>query len=103
MENNAELVRLEQFVDTLLNKYNDLKERFHALEATLSERDSECASLKDDIVELKNERSEVGNRVSGLLGRIEQWEEAESADSQSGADDEEKQGGLFSSDFQENN
>ena len=106
MENNAELVRLEQFVDTLLNKYNDLKERFHALEATLSERDSECASLKDDIVELKKERSEVGSRVSGLLGRIEEWEEAEEAestDSQSGADDEGKQGGLFGSDFQENN
>lgn len=101
MENNAELVRLEQFVDTLLNKYNDLKDRFHALEATLSERDTECASLKDDIVELKNERSEVGSRVSGLLGRIEQWEAEEGASDSSSPGDEEKQSGLFDSEYQD--
>jgi len=101
MENNAELVRLEQFVDTLLNKYNGLKDRFHALEATLSERDDECAALKDDIYELKNERSEVGSRVSGLLGRIEQWE-AEQDEPGREEDDVEKQGSLFEGDSQEN-
>ena len=101
MENNAELVRLEQFVDTLLNKYNDLKNRFHALEATLRERDEECAALKDDVAELKNERSEVGSRVAGLLGRIEQWE-AEQDELGPGDDQEEKQSSLFESDNQEN-
>ena len=103
MENNAELVRLEQFVDTLLNKYNDLKDRFHALEATLRERDSECASLKDDIAALKDERSEVGSRVSGLLDRIEQWEAEEESSAQTDTAEEDKQGGLFDSEFQENN
>jgi len=74
MENNAELVRLEEFVDKLLNKYNQLKADFHALQATLNERDAECASLKNNIYNLTTERTAVGNRVSGLLDRIEQWE-----------------------------
>jgi len=102
MENNAELVRLEQFVDTLLNKYNGLKDRFYALEATLRERDDECAGLKDDISELKDERSAVGSRVSGLLGRIEQWE-ADQDEPGLEEDDAEKQGSLFEeADSQEN-
>ena len=101
MENNAELVRLEQFVDTLLNKYNELKGRFHALEATLSERDNECAALKEDIAGLKEERSEVGSRVSSLLGRIEQWE-SEQAEQEPAADKPDNQGILFESDSQVN-
>jgi len=95
MENNAELVRLEQFVDTLLNKYNELKEMFHSLEATLRERDDECAALKNDIADLKNERSEIGTRVSGLLGRIEQWEAEQDGKLGSVDGDEDKQGSLF--------
>ena len=101
MENNAELVRLEQFVDILLNKYNDLKDRFHALEATLRERDDECAGLKDDISELNNERSEVGSRVSGLLGRIEQWEADQDEPGLEG-DEAENQDSHFEGDSQGN-
>jgi len=74
MENNAELVRLEEFVDKLLNKYNQLKAEFHALQEKLSERDAECAELKNNVYNLTTERTEVGNRVAGLLDRIEQWE-----------------------------
>ncbi len=91
MENNQELVRLEQFVDTLLNKYNDLKARFHALEDTLSERDTECAGLKDEISDLQGQRSEVGSRVIGLLGRIEQWE-AEQDEGAAPRNEDENQG-----------
>jgi chromosome segregation ATPase len=99
MENNSELVRLEQFVDTVLNKYNDLKDRFHALEATLRERDEECAALKDDVAELRDERSEVGSRVSGLLGRIEQWEAGQD---EFGGEEGEQQGSLFEAENQDN-
>jgi archaellum component FlaC len=74
MENNAELGRLEEFVDKLLNKYNRLKADFYALQEKLSERDAECAELKNNVFHLTSERAEVGNRVAGLLGRIEQWE-----------------------------
>lgn len=97
MENNAELLRLEGFVDKLLAKYNQLKADFHTLEETLQERDAECADLKEVIRELKSERTEVGSRVSNLLDRIEQWENehtagAESVGSQAGG----VQGSLFS-------
>ena len=74
MENNAELARLEQFVDKMLTRYHELKEEFHALQATLQERDAECADLKNRLDELSSERAVVGERVSGLIGRIEQWE-----------------------------
>ena len=101
MENNAELVRLEQFVDSLLNKYNDLKNRFHALEGTLRERDDECAVLKEDVAGLSSERTEVGSRVSGLLGRIVQWE-AELDETAQSDDEEGQQGSLFESENEEN-
>ncbi|MCL2340510.1 MAG: cell division protein ZapB [Proteobacteria bacterium] len=96
MENNAELVRLEEFVDKLLNKYNRLKSDFHALQEKLHDRDTECAELKSTIQHLTTERTEVGNRVSGLLDRIEQWEadqEGVAADRSGGY--ESIQGSLF--------
>ncbi|HEB51176.1 MAG TPA: hypothetical protein ENI89_11275 [Desulfobulbus sp.] len=90
MENNAELIRLEQFVDKLLTKYNELKANFLALEATLRERDEEIVSLKATIDELSTERAEVGDRVAGLIDRIEQWE-SEQGNPDDGGDD---QGGM---------
>jgi uncharacterized coiled-coil protein SlyX len=100
MESNAELVRLEQFVDTLLNKYNELKTRFYALEATLAERDAECEGLKNDIAGLQEQRSEVGDRVVGLLDRIEQWEAEQNEDGSE--EDTDKQETLFENNDQEN-
>lgn len=75
MDNNAELVRLEGFVDKLLTKYNQLKSDYLALQETLRERDAECAELKSEVAGLSSERTEVGSRVAGLLDRIEQWEQ----------------------------
>lgn len=74
MENNTELVRLEEFVGTLLVKYNQLKADYLALQETLRERDAECAGLKNNVFDLSTERTEVGNRVCGLIDRIQQWE-----------------------------
>ncbi len=80
MENNAELIRLEEFVDKLLTRFNHLKADYHALQETLRERDAECADLKETVANLSSERTEVGSRVAGLIGRIEQWESEHSAD-----------------------
>ncbi|MDY0391513.1 hypothetical protein [Desulfobulbus oligotrophicus] len=74
MDNNAELIRLENFVDNLLTKFNQLKADYHALQETLRERDAECADLKNNVFNLSTERTEVGNRVSDLLTRIQEWE-----------------------------
>ena len=109
MENNTELVRLEQFVETLLNKYNELKANFHALEGTLSEREAtlndrenECTALKQEISNLRDERSEVGGRVVGLIDRIEQWESEQ--EETAGQDDsgEGQQESLFDQDNEDN-
>ncbi|MDU9047811.1 MAG: cell division protein ZapB [Candidatus Electrothrix sp. Rat3] len=71
---NAEFVRLEQLVDTLIDNYSSLKNTFRGLEERLRESEDECEFLKMELAELQEQRSEVGRRVSGLLGRIEQWE-----------------------------
>jgi len=95
MENNAELVRLEEFVDKLLAKYNQLKAEYHALQDTLQERDAECADLKNNVFQLSTERTEVGNRVAGLLDRIEQWETEQGASSEKSGSYGSIQGSLF--------
>lgn len=96
MENKSELVRLEEFVDNLLLKYKQMRERCTALETILEERDTECAKLKEKITELRSERSSVGERVTGLIDRIEQWEKELETGELSGQDDLEKlQGKLF--------
>ena len=101
MENNAELVKLEQFVDKLITKYQKLKEEFHALQTTLQERDAECADLKEQVSELSSERVVVGEKVSGLIGRIEQWEAEQEGREEENTDNQDQggvQGSLFEGD-----
>lgn len=74
MKNESELAQLEQFVDTLLTRYNELKKDLSELKATLIKTEEERDDLNRKIAELRNERSEVKNRVSGLIDRIEEWE-----------------------------
>ena len=101
MENNAELIRLEQFVDSLLTKYKQLKQSYTALEAALEQKQAECDTLNEKVEELRGERSVVVERVSGLIDRMEQWEgelETESEGDEDSAEDEELagvQGNLF--------
>ncbi|MCI5120077.1 MAG: cell division protein ZapB [Candidatus Electrothrix sp. AUS4] len=71
---NEEFVRLEQLVDTLIDNYNRLKDNYRVLEGKLRDSEEECELLKMELTELQEQRSEVSRRVSGLLGRIEQWE-----------------------------
>lgn len=78
MEENSELVRLEQFVDKLLNRYNELKKSHESLKSILAERDNECVDFKRQVTELDSERVVVGERVAGLIGRIEEWEAEQS-------------------------
>ena len=98
MENNSELVRLEEFVDNLLVKFKHLQETCSTLEIALEERNAECEKLKNTIAELRNERTEVGEKVAGLIGRIEQWEtEVEPGELSDQGDLEKLQGKLFQS------
>ncbi len=99
MESNAELARLEEFVDKLLTKYRELKDEYHTLQATLQERDNECSELKENIADLSSERSVVGERVAGLIGRIEQWENEQDIPSD---EDQGGQGSLFEAESEAN-
>lgn len=96
----AELSRLEQFVDKLLVKFNELKKKYIKLEATLAEQEDKSLKLEQDLAELKSERVDVGSRVAGLINRIERWEAEEGG--QNSVSYEEKttgiQGSLFSRD-----
>lgn len=100
MESKTELAKLEQFVDKLLTKYNELKEECHSLQATLQQRDNECADLKEQLSEFSSERTVVGERVAGLIGRIEQWE-AEQEDQPVSGSEEQEQGGVQGALFEE--
>lgn len=71
---NEEFIRLEQLVDTLIEKYRDLKGEYRVLEESLQESERERDALQMELVELQDQRSEISHRISGLLGRIEQWE-----------------------------
>ncbi|RUM38607.1 MAG: hypothetical protein DSY57_02295, partial [Desulfobulbus sp.] len=87
--------------DKLITKYQKLKEEFHALQATLQERDAECADLKEQVSELSSERVVVGEKVSGLIGRIEQWEAEQEGREEENTDNQDQggvQGSLFEGD-----
>ena len=96
MENSSELLRLEEFVDNLLVKYRKLQKECVSLEKQLEERDLQCEKLKNTIEELRSERTVVGERVTGLIDRIEKWEqELETGEIIEGDDMEKLQGKLF--------
>ena len=96
MESKSEFVRLEEFVDNLLSKYKQVQQKCSALETRLEERETECAKLKDTITELRSERNVVGEKVAGLIDRIDQWEKELEAGEMSSEEDLAKlQGKLF--------
>ncbi len=96
MQKEAELAQLEQFVDKLLTRYNELKQNHHDLKATLLKTQEERNDLSQKLATLRDERSEVKSRVSGLIGRIEEWEnEQDEVDQTPSTENESGQGKLF--------
>lgn len=74
MKQDSELGRLENFVAKLLDRFNALQADKEKVEGLLLEREETIATLQDELASLKDERGEISTRVSGLLGRIEEWE-----------------------------
>lgn len=92
---DSELLRLEQFVEKLLQKFSSLKaERDHLLQSveekqkaiadhklTIKEKDVAIAARDEKIAELKaqlsvkdDERDEISNKVNSIMEQIELWE-----------------------------
>lgn len=78
MMQDSELGRLEDFVAKLLERFNALQADKKKVDDLLLQREGAIAALQEELAALKDERGEIGNRVSGLLERIEEWEAGES-------------------------
>ncbi len=102
MKNNEELVRLERLVGDLIDKYNSLKNTVCVLEEKLRTSQEECELLKMELAEVHEQRSEVFRRVSGLLDRIEQWEESQQEAGTRTEETEDGKGGCADSAEQKN-
>jgi len=74
MTEENELVRLEGFVASLLEKFNALQAENADLTARLGRREETIETLQDDLGSMKDERGEISSRVSSLIGQIEDWE-----------------------------
>jgi chromosome segregation ATPase len=74
MMQDSELGRLEDFVTKLLERFNALQADKKKVDDLLLQREGAIADLQEELAALKDERGEIGNRVSGLLERIEEWE-----------------------------
>ncbi len=99
MMQDSELGRLEDFVAKLLERFNALQADKKKVDDLLLQREAAIATLQEELADLKDERGEIGNRVSGLLERIEEWEASESENSSAGATNRNSDGAVQGSLF----
>lgn len=76
MKQESELGRLENFVNSLLARYNVLKEDNARLTQDVQERDEIIEDLRDNLAQMESERNEISNRVGGIILQIEEWEKS---------------------------
>jgi chromosome segregation ATPase len=113
MTEENEIVRLEGFVSSLLEKFNALQAKNADLTERLGKRETTIETLQDDLASMKNERGEISTRVSSLIGKIEDWEASTSvtddeadkkdlldSESEDKSSDSGVQGNLFTVDAQ---
>jgi hypothetical protein len=92
MGQNGELQKLEEFVEKLLSRSNLLRQQKAKLVTELAERDRLIVELRQSLAAQDSERSEVNDRLSKIVGQIEEWEldlgeeKAESATAESAED-----------------
>ena len=107
MAQGNELERLEGFVAKLLTEYNGLREEKERLLDELHQREEKITMLEGELASARTERSDVGNRVKGLIQQIEVWEsslgENESKSPQMILQESRMQRNLFSIGQQEDN
>ncbi len=77
MKYEEDLGRLEQYLEKMLAGYNDLKRKKEELQASLRQKEAENIKLQEQIGGLRENRNIIRDRVTGLIGRIEEWERAQ--------------------------
>ena len=91
MTEENELAKLEGFVTTLLEKFNNLQADNKALNERIERRDTSIEELQSELATQKDERGEISSRVSSLIGQIEEWEAtSDDAEESSDSDAEEE-------------
>jgi predicted nuclease with TOPRIM domain len=74
MEQNLDLARLEQFVEKLIESHNQLKNENNEMQVQLKAKQQEISELHEKMKNLQEDRSVMHDRVTGLIGRIDEWE-----------------------------
>lgn len=74
MGQESELSRLEQFVEKLLARFNDLREENRTLQQELEKRDETIGELRGNLASQRSERGEISERLGKIVAQIEDWE-----------------------------
>jgi predicted nuclease with TOPRIM domain len=77
MIETEDLGRLESVVEKLLTDFNNLKKENSELEELLEQQQGEINKLQATLDEVQSDRTQVQQRVSGILNSIEQWEKSQ--------------------------
>lgn len=78
MIETEDLGRLESVVEKLLADFNNLMIEKNKLETLLQQKNSEIEELQESFDKVHDERTQVHQRVSGILSSIEKWEQHQS-------------------------
>jgi len=81
MMDQTDLGRLEEMVDSLLAGYNRVKDEKSQLLATLEAKEREIEELQISLAKLSDEKGDVRQKISSILGSIEDWEKGKVAGS----------------------
>ena len=82
MIETEDLGKLESVVETLLSDFNSLKAEKNKLENLLQQKNEEIDTLQEALDKVNNERTQVHQRVSGILSSIEKWEQHQASQEQ---------------------
>ena len=74
MSQDNELQRLEEFVESLLNKFTELRAEKARLLQDLRERDETIEGLRENVNSKEVEQDEISLRVNKIVDQIEEWE-----------------------------
>lgn len=74
MASDSELIRLEEYVDKLLGEFSTVKAEKLRLEQLLREQQAENKRLVDVLNSVDSERTDVSDRVTSIIARLERWE-----------------------------
>jgi chromosome segregation ATPase len=93
MSQDNELRRLEQFVEKLLGRFNELREEKSQLQQKLTAQEQVIGELRRSLAVGDEERSKISKRVGKMVEQIEAWEsgldDQSTVDVDSPADEEE--------------